>query len=126
MTIDHCPHGYYRPWFNGRCPTCHYIPPTRQEPVQRRPRLRDAAMWSAFVHELRAELYLDELARTINYAINMQIVSELNASVRAPHAEHSDRVIAKLRAMSPEELRQTFVDAGIYDESGNMTEPYRE
>lgn len=40
-------------------------------------------------------------------------------------ADHSDRVIAKLRDMSPDEVRKTFVDAGIYDQDGNLTEPYR-
>lgn len=109
MTLDHCPHGHFLGSFDGRCAEC----------------FRDAAMWAAFVHDLRAELYLEELARTIEYAINMQIVADLNASVRAPHAEHSDRVLAKLRDMSSEESRQTFIDAGIFDESGNLTEPYR-
>ncbi len=53
------------------------------------------------------------------------IVAARDACRRAPHAEHSDRVLAKLRAMTPEELRRTFIDAGIFDESGNLTEPYR-
>ena len=45
---------------------------------------------------------------------------------RAPHAAHSDRVLADLRAMTPDQARQTLVDAGIYDQDGNLTEPYRE
>lgn len=44
---------------------------------------------------------------------------------RAPHAAHSDRVLADLRAMTPDQARQTLVDAGIYDQDGNLTEPYR-
>ena len=45
---------------------------------------------------------------------------------RVPHAAHSERVIAALRAMTPEQARRTLVDAGIYDQDGNLTEPYRE
>ena len=45
MTLDHCPHGHFLGSFDGRCAEC----------------FRDAAMWAAFVHELRAEWLAAEL-----------------------------------------------------------------
>lgn len=128
MTLDHCPAGHFLGSFDGRCAEC----------------LRDAAMWSAFVHELRAEVAEARMAldvsaddlRAVSYVVCAgnkdaarrvfdAIVAARDACRRAPHAEHSDRVLAKLRAMTPEESRRTFIDAGIFDESGNLTEPYR-
>ncbi len=44
----------------------------------------------------------------------------------APHAAATRKVAAELRKMSKAELRQTFVDAGILDASGKLTEPYAE
>ena len=42
------------------------------------------------------------------------------------HAATTRKVAANLRKMSKAELRQTFVDAGILDASGKLTEPYAE
>lgn len=39
-----------------------------------------------------------------------------------PHA----RLMAELRAMTPDELFQTLVDAGIYTPDGQLTEHYRD
>jgi hypothetical protein len=43
---------------------------------------------------------------------------------RAPHAATSDAVKAKLAAMTPAEVKATFVDAGIIDESGALMPLY--
>jgi len=42
-----------------------------------------------------------------------------------PHKAASDATIARLRTMSRNELLATFVDAGIVDENGKLTEAYR-
>jgi hypothetical protein len=53
-------------------------------------------------------------------------IAELRASLADSSLEQAaDRVIARLKAMSPTELRQTFIDSGIIDENGKLTEPYR-
>ena len=60
MTLDHCPHGYYLGWSNGLCRVC--FPAARNAlEATRPPKLRDAAVWAAFVHELRAEWLAAEL-----------------------------------------------------------------
>jgi hypothetical protein len=41
-----------------------------------------------------------------------------------PSQETLDRVVEKARAMTPEQLQQSFVDAGILNEDGMLTEPY--
>ena len=43
-----------------------------------------------------------------------------------PHgnAEVHKRLMARLRKMTPKELFQTIVDAGIYKPNGELAEPY--
>ena len=45
-----------------------------------------------------------------------------------PHANAGvhKRIMAELRGMSREELFQTLVDAGIYTQDGELTEPYKD
>jgi len=45
-----------------------------------------------------------------------------------PHAnaEVHKRIMRKIRGMSREQLFQTLVDAGIYTQDGELTEPYKD
>lgn len=52
----------------------------------------------------------------------LEIVPEITKSVEAKRK----KVLADLKKMSPEELFQLAVDAGIYTEDGELTEPYKD
>ena len=41
-------------------------------------------------------------------------------------AKAHEKVIARLKRMTPKQLAQTLVDAGIVTKSGKLTKPYRE
>ena len=45
-----------------------------------------------------------------------------------PHVNEDPhrRLMERLRSMSPEEVFQTLVDAGIYTPDGELTSPYRD
>lgn len=105
MTLDYCPHGIYQGWRNGSCLACRGTP-FQESNVPKTPRLRDAAMWSAFVHELRAEVAEARMAldvsaddlRAVSYVVCAgdkpaarrvfdAIVAARDACRRAPHAE---------------------------------------
>lgn len=47
------------------------------------------------------------------------------AHERAPHANLTEAILEKLKNDTPEEARKSFIEAGIVDENGNLTEPYR-
>lgn len=109
MTLDHCPHGYYRGWRNGSCAVC-YIPPHRQAQTPRSPRIRDAAIWSAFVHELRAELALAECAELRE---DVDIHAECDR-VKMEALCEQDREIARLRAMVDARPEISAEDADLW------------
>lgn len=85
----------------------------------------DHAFWECVAFDRRVATVRRDKPLRLHECIAAEKAAEEARCRRAPHAEHSDRVLAKLRAMTPEELRRTFIDAGIFDESGNLTEPYR-
>lgn len=43
---------------------------------------------------------------------------------QVPHAEATKKVLAKLRAMTPEQARETFIKAGILTRDGKLAERY--
>lgn len=44
---------------------------------------------------------------------------------KVPHHNVTKRLLDKLSKMSKEESLQTFVDAGIFDQNGQLTEAYK-
>ena len=59
--------------------------------------------------------YEDDVLRAIRYA----------SSAEVPHAAVTQRAIDNLAKMTPDQIRQTFVDAGIVTKKGKLRKAYR-